>query len=87
MARDRYYDSKAHERWRKAVLARAGGLCEICRRYGRLDEDALPVAATVAHHRVPVKDAPWRALDPANGQALCAKCHNKMHPEKGGKRR
>ena len=28
---------------------------------------------------------PELAYDLANGRALCEACHNKMHPEKGGK--
>ena len=68
MPHDKHYDSARHDAWRAAVLRRAGYLCEECRRYGRTDKDGLPVRATTAHH---------------NGRALCEKCHNKAHPEKG----
>ena len=67
------------------VLRRAGYRCEECRRYGRTDKDGLPVRATVAHHIQHLDEHPELAYDLANGRALCEACHNKMHPEKGGK--
>lgn len=85
MARDKHYDGKRHEVWRDKVIRRAGGLCQMCRRYGRLDKDGLPIAATTAHHIKHKEDNPELAYDVSNGMALCAKCHNRMHPEKGGK--
>lgn len=59
------------------MLRRAGYLCEECARYGR------KVPATTAHHIKHVDEFPQLALDVRNGRALCAACHNKMHPEKG----
>lgn len=85
MARDAHYDSARHKEWRRKVIRRAGGRCELCRRYGRLDKNGLAPAATTAHHIKHKEDHPELAFDVTNGMALCAKCHNKMHPEKGGK--
>jgi len=80
-----HYSSAGHEAWRRAVLRRAGYLCEECKRYGRLDKNGLPVAATTAHHVKHLDDYPELAYDVTNGRALCAACHNKAHPEKGGR--
>jgi len=87
MPHDAYYTSKRHRAWRAAVIRRAGGLCEECRRYGRVDRDGLPVAATTAHHIKPREDFPELQFDLANGRALCEACHNAAHPEKGRKGR
>lgn len=77
------YHKKQHRRWRELVLKRAGGLCEECKRYGRVDEDGLPPKATIAHHIKHADEYPELRYVVSNGEALCAKCHNKMHPEKG----
>lgn len=82
----KHYKSSRHLAWRDKVLRKAGGLCEECRRYGRLDADGLPVRATVAHHKKPIDEYPELAYAVSNGQALCAMCHNRKHPEKGSKR-
>lgn len=84
---DAFYHSERHKRWRQAVLARAEGLCEECRRYGRTDADGLPVEATVAHHKMHADKHPELRYDIKNGRALCEACHNQAHPEKGGRRR
>lgn len=80
-----HYKSARHEHWRDAVLHRAGYLCEECKRYGRLDKDGLPVRATTAHHIKHLDEYPELAYDVNNGRALCARCHNAAHPEKGGR--
>lgn len=67
-------------------MDRAGGLCEICKRYGRRDKDGLPVAATTAHHKKHADKYPELRYVVSNGMALCDGCHNRQHPEKGGKR-
>ncbi len=87
MPHNDYYDSAKHRRWRAAVLRRAKYLCEECARYGRRTSQGLPVPATVAHHQQPIEDHPELRLDVNNGEALCDACHNKRHPEKGGKRK
>lgn len=85
MPNESYYTQKKHRQWREAVLKRAGYKCEECRRYGRTDDKGLPPAATTAHHIKPREDYPELQYDVDNGQALCRKCHNQKHPEKGGR--
>lgn len=80
-----HYSGKRHKMWRAAVIRRAGGLCEECKRYGRVDEKGLPVTATTAHHIKPIEEYPQLAYDVTNGKALCEACHNRAHPEKGGR--
>ena len=79
-----HYQRAKHKRWRELVLRRAGYLCEECRRYGRTDANGNPVRATTAHHIQHLEDHPELAYTLSNGEALCAKCHNAKHPEKGG---
>ena len=82
MRRDPFYGTAKYKAWREKVLRRAGYLCEECKRYGRTDENGLPVAATTAHHIKHVDECPELRYDVTNGRALCAACHNKAHPEK-----
>ncbi len=86
MPHDTHYNSAKHKEWRRKVIRKAHGLCEECRRYGRLDKDGLPVKATTAHHIKHRDEFPELQYDLNNGQALCEACHNKKHPEKGGSR-
>ena len=85
MPHDDYYSRARHRAWRAAVIRRAGGLCEECRRFGRVGKDGLPVAATTAHHIKHRDECPELQYDVNNGRALCEACHNKAHPEKGRK--
>ena len=80
MTDEQFYHSAKYKRWREKVLRRAGYMCEECARYGR------HVPATVAHHIKHYETNPELALSVENGRALCAKCHNLAHPEKGGRR-
>ena len=69
-------------RWlrkRTFILARDGYRCQECKRYGRRRE------AEIVHHKKPVEFFPELAFVDENLVSLCAKCHNKMHPEKGRK--
>jgi 5-methylcytosine-specific restriction endonuclease McrA len=84
MPHDKHYNSPRHKAWAEKVLRRAGYLCEECKRYGRLDRNGLPVRATTAHHIKHRDEYPELQYDVSNGRALCEKCHNKAHPEKGG---
>lgn len=86
VAGDQYYSSGKHREWRRKVLRRAGYLCEECRRYGRVDEHGQPPAAVIAHHIIPRETHPELQYKVDNGQALCKRCHNIKHPEKGGAR-
>lgn len=85
MPENSHYSRKKHRTWREKVLARANYLCEECARYGRHDKYGLPVAATTAHHIKHLDTNPELAYDVRNGKALCDKCHNAAHPEKGGR--
>lgn len=85
MAGDPYYSSDRHREWRYKVLKRAKFLCEECRRYGRRDKNGQPIAAEIAHHIKPREKYPELQYKVSNGQALCKKCHNQKHPEKGGR--
>ena len=76
MPSEAYYKRKRHRKWREDVLRRDGYICQECKRYGK------QVTATVAHHIKPRELYPELQYLVSNGQALCAKCHNKKHPEK-----
>lgn len=78
-----FYKSTPYRRWREAVLKKANYKCERCARYGRT-LDGMPVPAVVAHHKKTVEEYPELRLCIDNGEALCARCHNREHPEKGG---
>lgn len=80
MTDEKFYHSKRYREWRTKVLQRAGYLCEECKRYGK------HVPATIAHHIKHRNEYPEQELSVENGRALCAKCHNLAHPEKGGRR-
>lgn len=81
-----FYQKSRHKQWREKVLKRAKYLCEECAKYGRVDADGLPIRATIAHHVKHADMFPELRYDVRNGQALCAACHNKLHPEKAAKR-
>lgn len=74
-----FYASAAWRRVRAYVLMRDGGMCCECMRQYRAGKQVRPRAATLVHHIVPYKDAPDRALDIDNLEALCDKCHNQIH--------
>ncbi len=83
MPNDPFYKLPEYKAWRAEVFAQAKHdgqgrpLCARCLRFGRR------TPATVAHHRIPRKARPDLAFDPANGEPLCAACHNEAHDEKG----
>lgn len=85
MPSDPYYKNEKHKLWRAEVIRRAGGLCEECKRYGRMDSNGLPIAATVAHHIKHRSKYPQLQYVITNGRALCDACHAVAHPEKGAK--
>lgn len=68
------------------MLKKAGGLCEVCRRYGRRMPNGEPVPAIIAHHKLHADEYPELRYVIRNGQALCKDCHAAAHPEKGGRR-
>lgn len=81
-----FYHKAKHKAWRADVLKRAGYLCEECKRYGRRLPNGEPVPATVAHHKLHADTHPELRYVRSNGRALCERCHNAAHPEKGGTR-
>ena len=76
-----FYKSSKWKHKRLAVLRRDGYLCQNCKRYGRM------TPATTVHHIQHLEDRPDLALDAKNLISLCAACHDKAHPEKGGTRK
>lgn len=77
MPSDPHYWSAKHMRWRDAVLRRDKYLCQECKRYGK------NTPAEHAHHIRHKTEYPELQYKVDNGVALCKRCHNKAHPEKG----
>ena len=77
---DTFYKSKRWLRKRENILRRDKYLCQHCKRYGRRRE------AVTVHHIKHFEEYPELALTDSNLISLCQACHNKCHPEKGGKR-
>jgi 5-methylcytosine-specific restriction endonuclease McrA len=75
-----FYKSKAWEKKRAAILRRDKYLCQECKKYGRTTQ------AVTVHHIQHLEDRPDLALENTNLVSLCQKCHNKAHPEKGGRK-
>lgn len=67
----RGYCDKKHQVWRMAVLARDGYLCRVCSRACGSKGEAH------ADHVIPVKVRPDLRYEVANGQCLCASCHQR----------
>ncbi len=80
MDTSKFYKSQKWKRKREAILKRDGYRCVECRRYGRMRE------ATHVHHIKELEDYPELALASGNLESLCSQCHNKKHPEKGGRK-
>ena len=73
------YYKRRHRKWSDDVMRRDKYLCQDCKRYGK------NTPAVVAHHIEPITERPELAYVLSNGRALCDACHNKRHPEKGGR--
>ncbi|WP_124728815.1 HNH endonuclease [Staphylospora marina] len=76
-----FYKSAAWLRCREAVLIRDNHLCQLCLKRGKL------TPANTVHHIEHLEDNPDRALEADNLISICATCHNRLHPEKGRKKR
>ena len=74
------YKSKRWKTKRLAILRRDKYLCQECRKYGKIKE------AVTVHHIKHADTHPELAFEDSNLESLCTGCHNKMHPEKGGRR-
>jgi 5-methylcytosine-specific restriction endonuclease McrA len=75
-----FYKSKQWRNKREYILKRDGYLCLECKKYGRNKE------ARIVHHIKELDDFPELKLKNNNLVSVCASCHNKLHPEKGGHR-
>ena len=70
-------------KWKKkraTILRRDGYLCVECKKYGRRRE------AVTVHHIKHADEYPELVYVDSNLVSLCQACHNKMHPEKGGRK-
>ena len=80
MTKKQIYNDIRYKMARQKCLELAGYRCQECARYGR------ETLATTAHHIQHIEDHPELAFSVSNLRAICAECHNKEHPEKGGNR-
>ncbi|PPA82511.1 endonuclease [Brevibacillus laterosporus] len=76
-----FYSSNAWLKVKRLALQRDHYLCQQC-----LDKRKI-TPADVVHHRVALLDNWNKALALDNLECVCHSCHNKAHPEKGGKGR
>ena len=79
-----FYKSRQWQACRDLVIARAGGLCQMCMKKG------LIKAAAVEHHIKPITpqniNDPMITLNTDNLMALCTDCHAEIHSGKAQKR-
>lgn len=75
------YTSYKWKKKREHILRRDMYQCQKCKRYGRMRE------ATTVHHIKHADEYPELAYTDSNLISLCEACHNKEHPEKGGRKR
>lgn len=80
-----FYHTKAWKRARAEALRRDRGMCCDCMDRIRAGYGIKPRRAVVVHHIQPIEDRPDLALTLSNLRSLCEACHNRRHPEKGGK--
>lgn len=74
------YKSKRWKLKRLSILRRDKYICQECKKYGKIKE------AVTVHHIKHADTHPELAYDDKNLESLCQGCHNKKHPEKGGRR-
>jgi len=73
-----FYTSKVWRNKREYILHRDGHQCQECKKYGRNTD------AKIVHHILEMDERPDLKLKNSNLVSVCASCHNKIHPEKGG---
>lgn len=78
MSNKAFYNSTRWKRKRAYILSRDRYLCQECKKFGKNTE------AKIVHHIIEIEDDPDLALKDSNLVSICASCHNKIHPEKGG---
>ncbi|MGN0630954.1 MAG: HNH endonuclease [Ruminococcus sp.] len=79
MKQDKFYKLSAWKHKREIILRRDGYQCQDCKRYGRKRQ------AVTVHHIKHLDEYPELAFTNSNLISLCSECHNKRHPEKGGR--
>jgi len=62
--------------WKRLVIERAGGSCEMC-------GDDGSGRKIIAHHIVPLSECQEARTVVANGMALCVVCHDVVHDQVG----
>lgn len=67
--------SEEMQEWRTAVLSRARGRCSSCLKKRRLQADHIVPLAVIVKEHVATGASLDGATDPANGRALCKRCH------------
>ena len=82
-----FYHTAAWKRARAQALRRDRGMCVDCMARFETGAGKRPRRAQVVHHIQPLEERPDLALNLANLVSLCADCHAKRHPEKGGDNR
>ena len=82
---DPFYKSALWRSARQQALERDLYQCVECEAARQRGERVRPRPATVVHHIIPRSERPDLALELDNLQSLCDACHNKKHPEKGGR--
>lgn len=71
----------AHEKWRKAVLDRAGWKCESCGTRGGRGH-----AVRLFADHIKERQDGGALLDPENGQCLCGSCHTRKTAQQRARR-
>jgi 5-methylcytosine-specific restriction enzyme A len=75
-----FYRSTIWRKKREYILKRDEWQCQEHKKYGVNRE------ASIVHHIVPIEEGGDK-LKNSNLISVCAKCHNKLHPEKGGRKK
>ena len=76
---EQFYSSKAWQKCRASYKKSAQGLCESCRKAGRIE------AGVIVHHKVLLTPenihTPEVTMSQDNLELLCRDCHAKMHED------
>ena len=83
---DPFYLSGAWKQARKDVLARDLFICQECLRQVAMGKQLRPRHATMVHHIKPRSAHPELSLAYDNLESLCNICHERMTPERRGRR-
>ncbi|UPT99346.1 HNH endonuclease [Bradyrhizobium barranii subsp. apii] len=83
---DPHYQTAEHQEWAEFVKRRAGYRCEHVDDGKRCWRSAEKGYRMYADHKAEVRDRPDLALDPTNGQCLCASHHTKITVQRRSER-